>query len=85
MQQAKDQAQGSGVTELDASGLKCPMPVLRANRALRGVAPGALLRVRATDPAAQRDFPAFCQTTGHELVESRADGGAWVFLLRKKG
>jgi len=84
MQQAKDQAQGSGVTELDATGLKCPMPVLRANRALRAVASGALLRVRATDPAAQHDFPAFCQTTGHTLVESSKEGDAWVFVLRKK-
>jgi tRNA 2-thiouridine synthesizing protein A len=85
MPQATDQASGSDVTELDATGLKCPMPVLRANRALRAVAPGALLRVWATDPAAQHDFPAFCQTTGHVLVESRAEDGAWVFLLRKNG
>jgi tRNA 2-thiouridine synthesizing protein A len=72
------------VTELDASGLKCPMPVLRANRALRTVAPGGLLRVRATDPAAQKDFSSFCQTTGHTLVEAKEDGAAWVFVLRKK-
>ncbi|MEO8558668.1 MAG: sulfurtransferase TusA family protein [Rhodospirillales bacterium] len=82
MQQTKDQ--NSAVTELDASGLKCPMPVLRANRALRNVAPGGLLRVRATDPAAQADFPSFCQTTGHALVEAKAEDDAWVFLLRKK-
>ena len=72
------------VTELDATGLKCPMPVLRANRALRSIAPGGLLRVRATDPASQRDFPSFCQTTGHTLVELRAEGAGWVILLRKK-
>ena len=77
-------ARSGDVTELDASGLKCPMPVLRANRALRAVAPGGLLRVRATDPASVWDFPSFCQTTGHVLVDSRAEGDGWVFLLRKK-
>jgi tRNA 2-thiouridine synthesizing protein A len=60
------------------------MPVLRANRALRAIAPGALLRVRATDPASQQDFPSFCRTTGHTLVEAKEDGAAWVFVLRKK-
>ena len=84
MQQTKDPAASSEIAELDATGLKCPMPVLRANRALRAVAPGGLLRVRATDPAAQQDFPSFCQTTGHTLVESMVDDGGFVFLLRKK-
>ena len=88
MQQTQDCANASAVTELDATGLKCPMPVLRANRAMRGVPAGGLLRVRATDPAARQDFPAYCQTTGHtlEAVEpmGEAAGEGWVFLLRKK-
>src|ERR1700758_4621895 len=50
---------------LDVKGLKCPLPVLRANRALRDMAPGERLRVLATDPAAVADFQAFCQETGH--------------------
>lgn len=88
MQHTQDRANASAVTELDATGLKCPMPVLRANRAMRGVPAGGLLRVRATDPAARQDFPAYCQTTGH-ILESVAPmgegaGEGWVFLLRKK-
>lgn len=84
MQQTQDQAGGVAVTELDATGLKCPTPVLRANRIMRSVAPGGLLRVRATDPAARQDFPAYCQTTGHTLEAVEAEGEGWVFLLRKK-
>jgi tRNA 2-thiouridine synthesizing protein A len=69
--------------ELDATGLVCPMPVLKANRALRGVPVGGLLRVRATDPASEKDFPAYCAQTGHVLEESRREGNNFVFLLRK--
>ena len=60
--------------EYDATGLLCPLPVLRANRKLRELAPGGLLTVRATDPAAEADFPAFCRQTGHELVSSTREG-----------
>jgi tRNA 2-thiouridine synthesizing protein A len=70
---------------LDATGLLCPLPVLRARKAMRDVPPGGLLEVRATDPAALKDFPAFCEATGHTLEDSRAEaGGLYVFLLRKK-
>ena len=61
-------------TMLDTRGLKCPLPVLRARKAMQGVAPGELLRVLATDPAAVRDFQAFCDATGHELVERERAG-----------
>ena len=71
---------------LDATGLTCPLPVLRARKAMGGVAPGGLLEVRATDPAALKDFPAFCEATGHTLVETRDDGtGVYTFVMRKKG
>jgi tRNA 2-thiouridine synthesizing protein A len=69
--------------ELDARGLKCPLPVLKARRALQTVAPGGLLRVLATDPGAVKDFAHFCETTGCELVESGKDGEVLRFLLRK--
>ena len=69
--------------ELDARGLKCPLPVLKARRALQGVAPGGLLRVLATDPGAVKDFAHFCETTGCELVESGREGDVLRFLLRK--
>jgi tRNA 2-thiouridine synthesizing protein A len=71
-------------TMLDTRGLKCPLPVLRARKAMQGVAPGEVLRVLATDPAAGRDFQAFCAATGHELVEQSEQAGEFTFLLRKK-
>ena len=71
-------------TQLDATGLLCPLPVLRANRALRTVPPGGLLVVRATDPAARDDFPAFCRQTGHHLVSILEEGTVLVITLRKR-
>ena len=76
---------GKSAAELDARGLKCPLPVLKARRALQTVAPGGLLRVLATDPGAVKDFAHFCETTGCELVESGKDGEVLRFLLRKPG
>jgi tRNA 2-thiouridine synthesizing protein A len=70
--------------EYDATGLLCPLPVLRANRKLRELALGGLLTVRATDAAAEQDFPAFCRQTGHELVSSTRDGETLVFVIRKR-
>ena len=70
-------------TTLDAKGLKCPLPVLRARKAMKDVAPGGLLRVLATDPGAVKDFAHFCETTGHELVESNQDGDVYSFVIRK--
>jgi tRNA 2-thiouridine synthesizing protein A len=68
---------------LDTRGLKCPLPVLRARKAMRGVAPGAVLRVLATDPGTVRDFQAFCTATGHELVEHVEAEGEFRFRIRK--
>ena len=70
--------------EYDATGLLCPLPVLRANRKMRELAPGGLLTVRATDPAAEQDFPAYCRQTGHELVSTAREGEVLVFVMRKK-
>ena len=67
----------------DASGLLCPMPVLRANRALRELTSGQVLKVIATDPAASQDFPSYCRQTGHELVAAETEGAALIFLIRK--
>ncbi|MCO6414966.1 sulfurtransferase TusA family protein [Siccirubricoccus sp. KC 17139] len=71
-------------TLLDVRGLSCPLPVLKANKALRGLAPGAELTVLATDPAAARDFPAFCAETGHTLVTQAQEGEVLRFVLRKR-
>lgn len=70
---------------LDATGLKCPLPVLKARRALREVPAGGVLEVLATDPGATGDFRHFCETTGCEMVESGEADGVLRFLLRKPG
>ena len=70
--------------EYDATGLLCPLPVLRANRKLRELPDGGLLTVRATDPAAEQDFPAYCRQTGHELVSTGREGEVLVFVIRKR-
>ena len=69
---------------LDARGLACPLPVLKARKAMRGVAPGGLLRVLATDPGAAADFRAFCEVTGHRLEATGEKDGAQCFLIRAR-
>jgi tRNA 2-thiouridine synthesizing protein A len=69
------------VHELDATGLKCPMPVLRAARALRGLKAGDVLIVTACDAAAPKDFAAFCATVGHRLKASREEQGVYVLEI----
>ncbi len=71
-------------TTLDVQGLTCPLPVLKANKALRGLSPGARLTVLATDPASVKDFSAFCQETGHELLSFGESDGVYRFVLRKR-
>ena len=71
---------------LDATGLLCPLPVLKARRALKPLAPGAVLEVLATDPGALKDFEHFCNTTGCEMLEaSEGEGGVLRFRLKKPG
>jgi tRNA 2-thiouridine synthesizing protein A len=69
---------------LDAKGLNCPLPILRAKKALNTMPAGATLEILATDPGAVKDFAAFCRTTGHELVESSTEGNVFHFVLRHK-
>ena len=69
---------------LDTSGLLCPIPILKARKALTEMARGTTLEVVATDPAAPKDFEAFCRATGHVLLESSADDGAFRFLIRRQ-
>jgi tRNA 2-thiouridine synthesizing protein A len=71
-------------TLLDVKGMTCPLPVLRANRVLRGMAPGQRLRVLATDRAAVSDFQAFCQETGHALLAWSEEAGIFSFLIRRR-
>ncbi|MDE2578896.1 MAG: sulfurtransferase TusA family protein [Hyphomicrobiales bacterium] len=70
---------------LDAKGLNCPLPILRAKKALKDVPRGGTLQVMATDPGSVADFAAFCKTTGNELVESKADSGVYTFLIKHTG
>ena len=70
-------------TTLDLKGLLCPLPVLRANKATRELSPGTLIEVLATDPQAPKDFEAFCETAGHEFIESSEQDGAFVIRFRK--
>ena len=71
-------------TVLDVKGLGCPLPVLRANRALRHLAPGARLRVLATDRTAVKDFQAYCRETGHALLAFGEEGGVYSFTIRRR-
>ena len=70
--------------EVDASGLNCPLPILRAKKALTDLESGKVLRVIATDPGSKRDFEAFARQTGHELMSTQEDGKKWVFLLKRR-
>ncbi len=70
---------------LDAKGLNCPLPILRAKKALQSLPAGGTLEVLATDPGAVKDFQAFCRTTGNELVESSSEGKVLRFLIRRAG
>ncbi len=69
--------------ELDASGLNCPMPILRAKKALKELQAGDVLRIIATDPGSVKDFEAFAKQTGNELLESTEEGESFVYLIKK--
>ena len=70
--------------EIDATGLLCPLPVLRARKALAALPPGALLRLLADDPAARIDLPHFCAEAGHALLaEENLGEGRRAYLLRR--
>ena len=70
--------------EVDARGLNCPLPILRTKKALNDMAAGQTIKVLSTDPASVRDFQAFAQQTGNELVEQGEADGAFFFLLKRK-
>ena len=70
--------------ELDACGLNCPLPILRAKKALAGLDSGQVLHIIATDPGSVKDFEAFAKQTGNELLESNEEGDKYHFLVKKK-
>ena len=69
--------------ELDACGLNCPLPILRAKKSLAALATGQVLRIIATDPGAVKDFESFAKQTGHALLESTERDGKFYFRLQK--
>lgn len=69
--------------ELDASGLNCPLPILRAKKALSGMQRGEVLKVISTDQGSVKDFDAFCKQTQNPLLSSGEDNGRFVFFLQK--
>jgi tRNA 2-thiouridine synthesizing protein A len=68
---------------IDAKGLNCPLPILKAKKALKGVPIGATLEILATDPGSVADFEAFCRATGNELVESTQDKDVYRFVIKR--
>ncbi len=69
--------------ELDARGLNCPLPILRARKSINSMAAGQVLRIIATDPGSVKDFEAFCKQTGNELLGTKQDGTEYQFNIRK--
>lgn len=69
--------------ELDATGLNCPLPILKAKKALASLGSGQVLKIIATDPGSVKDFDAFAKQTGNELMESTEDSGKYVFRIKK--
>ncbi|NQD95675.1 sulfurtransferase TusA family protein [Pseudomonas sp. CrR25] len=74
---------GACDAELDASGLNCPLPLLKAKLELNRLASGAVLKVIATDAGSQRDFRAFATLAGHSLLREEVEGGIYRYWLRK--
>ena len=69
--------------QLDASRLNCPLPILRAKKAINGLTSGQILHITATDPGAVKDFEAFCKQTGNELLSSTETDGKFTFEIKK--
>jgi tRNA 2-thiouridine synthesizing protein A len=70
--------------EIDTSGLNCPLPILKAKKALAELQSGQILKVVATDPGSLRDFQAFTKQTGHELIEQQTEGAVYIHVLRRR-
>ena len=68
---------------LDVCGLQCPLPLLKAKKALAELPSGAILCVIATDPTSQRDFQAFAEISTHQLINTEVNGGKYIFWLQK--
>jgi TusA-related sulfurtransferase len=70
--------------EIDTRGLNCPLPILKAKKALADLSSGQVLKVLATDPGSVRDFQAFARQTGNELIDQTSAAGEFTHLLRRR-
>jgi TusA-related sulfurtransferase len=70
--------------EIDTRGLNCPLPILRAKKALADMAAGQVLKVVATDPGSNRDFQAFCKQTGNELLGQQTVGKDYIHFVKRR-
>lgn len=70
--------------EVDASGLNCPLPILRCKKALSELSPSQVLKITATDPGSVKDFNAFCAQTGHELLQLDNQTTSFTFFIKKR-
>ena len=68
---------------LDTKGLNCPLPILKAKKALKGMDNGQVLELASTDPGAVKDFEAFCKATGNKLVKHWMDGDVFMFAIER--
>ena len=78
------EANNSVVVEVDARGMQCPLPLLKAKRALTEISSGEIVRVLATDGGSVRDFDSFARHSGHTLISSTEEEGVYIHVLRKK-
>ena len=68
--------------ELDARNMACPLPILKAKKAVTALSVGQVLKITATDPGSVKDFSAFCTQTGHELLSSSEEGDLYTYLIK---
>ncbi len=68
---------------LDTKGLNCPLPILKAKKALKGMENGKILELASTDPGAIKDFEAFCRATGNKMLKAWEDDGVYMFLIER--
>jgi TusA-related sulfurtransferase len=73
----------SADVELDAKGLRCPMPIMKATRAIKEMKPGQILKITATDPGSKRDFEGWAKNGGHTLLEVKEENDVYTYTIRK--
>ena len=72
-------------TTLDTKGMNCPLPILKAKKAIKELDAGETLQVLSTDPGSVKDFEAFCRSTGNELLDSSEADGVFTYMIKKSG